>query len=387
MHEITIPTLNSNDVDYFLVEWCVAAGERVTADQPVAVIETSKAAEELLANAAGVLDHAQPAGSRCRPGTVIGRVFDSEEQRRTSAASPAVPAVAGHGSLAGTVLTNSARALIARHNVPEEQVRGLGKRVVRGADVLSLVDKLPAPAPRAQPACTDAAPASTARAADQEAEILPLSAMQQAIAATVTAALAVPAAFTVVKVYLDGTGENPVIPELVIRATAAQRSRYPAFFARLADDRSLLASRGAQIGLTVDVGHGLYMPVLRDAESMSVRDISEALLRFRVQARRGRFTASELAGGNIGITLHTESAVVLAQPIIHPGNTCALAVCAALDELQQMPDGSLRPRSYFHLGLAYDHRVINGRDATLFLDAIKRDVEHADPASAGARDQ
>jgi 2-oxoglutarate dehydrogenase E2 component (dihydrolipoamide succinyltransferase) len=208
-----------------------------------------------------------------------------------------------------------------------------------------------------------------------EGEVLPVSALQRAVARTVTAALTVPVAFTVVKVYLDGKGENPDVLAEVIRATAAQRARYPRFFARLADDGTLTALPGAQIGLTVDTGHGLYMPVLRHAESLYPRDISAALLQFRVKARRARFTTSELSGSNIGITVHTESAVVVAQPVIYPENSCALSVCAVLDELHLAPDGSVRQRNYVNLGLAYDHRVINGRDAVLFLDAIKRDIE------------
>jgi 2-oxoglutarate dehydrogenase E2 component (dihydrolipoamide succinyltransferase) len=361
MHEITIPTLNANDVEYEFVEWLVAAGEPVSAGQPVALIETSKAAEELEAGADGRLDHALPAGTRYRPGTVIGWVLGAGERRP---AGDGQPAVAAAEQPDGPVLTASARELIAQHNVTSERVRALGKRVVRGADVLDLLG----------------AEAPTAQAGDPGTQLLPLSRLQQAIAATVTSSLAVPAAFTLVKIYLPEAGDRPGVAEQVIHATAALREQYPAFFGRLTGQGTLAVSPGAHIGITFDLGHGLYMPVLRHAQTLSMREISTALLRFSVQARRGRFTASELSGCNIGMTLHTESAVVFAQPIIHPGTSCALAVCATLDEYRPAPDGSMRLRQLFHLGISYDHRVINGRDAVLFLDAIKRAIEGAGAA-------
>lgn len=385
MYELIIPALNSNDTEYVLLEWWVASGEPVTSDQPVALLETSKAVEEIPASANGTLEHALAAGSPCRPGTVIGRVLGPDE---LPSANAEIRSTAAAREISTELfLTNSARALVAQYHVAEESLREIGKRVIRGDDVLGLlgqrpVGHTPVAAGQSQPKTATSAGDGSA-VAEASFEVIPLSRIQRAIAATVTAAIAVPAAFTVVKVNLPATDEQPGFPECVIRATAAQRSLHPSFFGRITGDGMLVASPGAQIGISVDAGHGLYMPVLRDAESMSVREISAALLRFRVQARRGRFTATELNGSNIGITLHTESAVVLAQPIIHPENTCALAVCAKLEECQLLPDGSIHNRSYFNLGLAYDHRVINGRDAVLFLDAIKRIVEHPDHQDSG----
>lgn len=347
MNEIVIPTLNSNDPEYDLVEWCVADGEPVTAGQPLLVLETSKAAEEVLATATGVLQQVAPAGSRCGPGTVIGRVLED---------GAAPPPRAGERPPASTelqpgepVLTAPARAIVAEHQISADRLRGLGKRLIREADVLGLLD------------------AAT--------QTVPLPDLQRAVAAAVTATVLVPAAYTVMKIYTRETDASTGIPERIIRATAAQRGTFPAFFARLGDDMTLILAPGAHIGVTVDVGHGLYLPVLQNAERMSDQEISAALLRFRVKARKARFKSADLAGANIAVTLHTESAVVLAQPILYPGHTCALAVSSTLQELHGSPDGTLCPSTYINLGLAYDHRVINGRDAVLFLDAIKRHVE------------
>jgi 2-oxoglutarate dehydrogenase E2 component (dihydrolipoamide succinyltransferase) len=96
---------------------------------------------------------------------------------------------------------------------------------------------------------------------------------------------------------------------------------------------------------------------------------------FRVNALRGRFREADLAGGNIGLALSDETDVVSAQPLILPPHACMLALCAPQEELRLDDAGRVTVRRYLHLGLAYDHRVINGRDATLFLAELKRRLE------------
>ncbi len=357
MYDITVPTLNTNDTEYVLLQWYAGDGERVDADQPVALVETSKATEDLYAGAPGLLHRDVPVGARFAPGTVIGRVYADEAQRPTDhgtgAPAPSVPD--------DLVLTDSARALVERHGIAPDRLRSLGRRLIRGTDVEALVAQgSPVPDPAPDPAAAG--------------DVLVLSPVQRAVAATVESGARVPAAFTAVKVYpadLTTTG----IAEQVIVAVAGLRERYPAFFARLVDAGTALAAPGAQIGVTVDVGHGLYLPVVRDAHTMDVTDVATALLRLRVKAVRGTFSAGELAGANIGVTLHTESAVLVAQPVIHPGHTAAVAVCAPQRELALAPDGTPVYRDWLTVGVAYDHRVVNGRDAVLFLDAVKQRLE------------
>ena len=117
---------------------------------------------------------------------------------------------------------------------------------------------------------------------------MPLPDLQRAVAAAVSATVLVPAAYTVMKIYTPETDGSTGVPELIIRATAAQRSRFPVFFARLGYDMTLILAAGAHIGVTVGVGQGLYLPVLQNAERMSVQETSAALLRFRVKARKTR---------------------------------------------------------------------------------------------------
>jgi 2-oxoglutarate dehydrogenase E2 component (dihydrolipoamide succinyltransferase) len=152
------------------------------------------------------------------------------------------------------------------------------------------------------------------------------------------------------------------LAEIFVQAVAALHARFPLFFAEPGDTHATLSGR-PDIGVTVDLGHGLYVPVIRDAATRTLKEIAGTLMRHRLSATTGDFTEADLTGANFVITLHTEGGVVLAIPFVFPGTACALAVTAP-------QDGTLAD-----IGLAYDHRLINGRDATLFMAALKETVE------------
>ncbi len=127
--------------------------------------------------------------------------------------------------------------------------------------------------------------------------------------------------------------------------------------------------------MTIDVGRGLFVPVIRDTDQLDLAGIAAALMNFRVRAMRRTMTDDDLNGGCITLTLHLEPGVVLARPVVFPGQTCALSLCAQQRELRLDSAGQVTCHEYFHLGIAYDHRVINGADAIRFLAAIRDELE------------
>ncbi|WP_327002975.1 hypothetical protein OHA72_49125 [Dactylosporangium sp. NBC_01737] len=153
MTEILVPKLNANDTTYTLVEWIVPSGATVRSGDPVATVETSKAAEELPSPADGVLHHAVPVGAECGPGTVLGRLSGSEAERdRLLAPDPG----AGDG---GPVITEPALRAMADRGIPMAAVRALGRKVVRVADLAALT----AAPPRTRSVRTRTSPAPPAR--------------------------------------------------------------------------------------------------------------------------------------------------------------------------------------------------------------------------------
>ncbi|MER7542581.1 2-oxo acid dehydrogenase subunit E2 [Spirillospora sp. NPDC127506] len=378
MPEIRVPKLNNNDTEYVLVEWLAEDGAVVHEGAPLLVVETSKAAEELACETSGELRRLLPEGATCAPGQLVARIGDSTAEPEPEPASEPAPepapepaaepvaktAAAVDADGTGPVITAPARALIDEHAIEPERVRALGLALVRRADVEKLIG--------------GGTPA-----------LRPLPAVQRAVAATVERSRqTIPAAFTAIKVNAGPalargkalTRELRALvglPELVVQAVAGLHATFPMFFAEPVDGRDVRLSERPDIGVTVDVGKGLYVPVVRDAARRTLREIAETTMRFRMTALRGSFTEEDLAGGNIVIALNTDTDALLAIPIVHPGHACALSLCAPHQELVLTDDGEVAARTAVTLGLAYDHRLVNGRDALEFLHALRTALEGA----------
>jgi 2-oxoglutarate dehydrogenase E2 component (dihydrolipoamide succinyltransferase) len=351
--DLRVPKLNANDESYVLLEWLVADGERVRRDDPVASVETSKAVEELVSPGDGLLRRLVPAGATCAAGDLIGRV-----------GGDAVVMDAPQPLGATVVITAPARALIEQLGLDPAVVASLGVPVVKRADILALAGS---------PAGRHA-----------------LSARQRAIGRTVTLSHAtIPAAYSVVKVEVDAAlaavrgltrqlRRLVGLPDLLVAAVARQHATFPLFFARLVDERTAELADRPNVGVTFDLGTGLHIPVVPDAAALSVAQIAERLTEYRRQAaqpQRGAFREEQLAGANIVVTLHHDGGIVLAVPMVFPGQVCALALAAPQRELVLDEAGAVGARTVAQIGLAYDHRLVNGRDAALFLHAIRDCLE------------
>ncbi|WP_061294343.1 2-oxo acid dehydrogenase subunit E2 [Herbidospora cretacea] len=377
-----VPKLNNNDDSYVLVEWLVATGTEVKEGDPIAVLETSKSAEEVTADASGVLLQEVALMADCAPGDLlatIGSVVEvppaddrtySETLASALAHSPETGAFAtGALSAAGVtpakrpgpVITAPARAAMDELGVTEDQVAALGIPVIRRTDV-------------AQLAAANAAPTE------------PLSKVQQAVGRAVALSHStIPAAYAVLDMPLDEElaatrrltkqVRRPVgLPELFVMAVARLHAEFPLFFATLSDDRTkAVLSDRPNVGVTFDTGDGLYVPVVHDAAAKSLQEVATKLMEYRVAAMKGDFKATDLADANIAVTLHHDGGISLAIPFIFPGTACALAVTAPQETLYL--DGTeVKARQVSHIGLAYDHRLINGRDAARFLAALQRET-------------
>ncbi|MFI7129371.1 2-oxo acid dehydrogenase subunit E2 [Nonomuraea sp. NPDC050153] len=372
MTELRVPKLNNNDTEYLLVEWLAEDGAGVLKGDPVVVLETSKAAEELAAESDGVLRRTAETGATCRPGEVIAYVSDG------SAPAPAVADPGAAAGAGGPFVTAPAQALIDEHGVDPARIRALGKKVIKRADVAALLD--------------DGSTSQMQAQKRAQMQVQPLPAVQRAVAAAVTRShRTIPAAFTAVKLdagpatararALSKEARALIgLPELLVSAVASLHGQFPMCFAEVvvadgpAGEPAVRPSPAPNVGVTVDVGTGLYVPVLRDAGRLSLKEIAERLAAYRTKASRAAFREDDLAGGNIVVTLHTDTAVLLAVPIVFPGQTCALSLCAPQHELALDAAGNVVKRTTVTLGLAFDHRLVNGREAAMFLNAVRKAI-------------
>ena len=205
---------------------------------------------------------------------------------------------------------------------------------------------------------------------------VPLGRVQRAVAAVVTRARAeIPTAFTVVEMTVtnalarlaeltERTGATVGLPDLLVKIVAERYSAFPVLFGTLVGADRVEIPERADVAVTLDCGNGLFVPVVRDAARRSLSDIADELMDFRLKAAGDTFTVDDLVGANITLSLNMDCGVVLAQPIVTPGQLCAVSV------------GAVRGAGVVNVGLAYDHRVVNGADAMRFLGAVKEMIEN-----------
>ncbi|MCF3129193.1 2-oxo acid dehydrogenase subunit E2 [Streptomyces olivochromogenes] len=382
MRELLLPKFNNNDEDCVLVGWTVDDGAAVSADAVVAEVETAKALEELVADADGVLHRLVEAGARCEFGRPVGLLFDSRQERDDYLASLAAAVVTtapegegeDHDGGPDPILSDAARTLAQDHGIRTEQLRTLGKRVVKASDVQRLIDQ----------GFMDQGAASAAAGASADAAVVSLSPHQRAVAAVVSEAhRTIPAAFAAIAVDLTAfratRGGAPYgLVELLVKAIAARHADFPLFFATPGADHTLTLASAANVGVTVDVGTGLFIPVLKDAARRPIGDLADDLMDFRVSALRQNFRGDAFADEAITLSLHNDPDIILAAPIVHPGRTCVVTLCAERSEVALTEDGTPFTRPVTTVAATYDHRYLNGRDAVRFLTAVKQDLETTD---------
>lgn len=383
MTDLKVPKLNNNDSHYLLVEWLVPDGTRVRPGDVVATIETSKALEDLEADAEGTLRHLLAAGAECAPGQALARLEGAHQPDREPAAAPADTPVAREPEPLGAevVITAPARVRLAELGIDPARLGRLGLRVVRREDVDRLAEL------ERQDAAAAGAPEQSTT--DEAPEQRALSRNQQAVAAIVTRShAAVPPSYLAVRVQVAEALRLTTrlsaeqrrfagLAELLIAAVARRHADFPLCFAA-SDDAGTAAAVPPRphVGVTVDLGTGLYVPVVHDAATRSVAEIAGLLEGYRDNARRGRFREAELTGANIMVALHSDEDVLFGVPIVFPGHACALSLSATRQEARPGPDGQVVFEPVVTLGVAHDHRLVNGQDATKFLRAVKAALEN-----------
>ncbi|TWP48834.1 transketolase [Lentzea tibetensis] len=198
----------------------------------------------------------------------------------------------------------------------------------------------------------------------------------------------VPAAFTAIEVRVDAllerlrqlsdeTGAEVGVPEAVVKAVAGAHADFGTLFGSLVDDTTVALVDTPHVAVTLDAGKGLYAPVIRDCTDRSIVDISDDMMDFRMKAWRGEFAAAELTGGSITVSLNTDDDVLLVQPIVMWPQLCMLSVGGLRNQVVLEDDGPSNT-TVVTLGLAYDHRVVNGAEAVAFLRAVADSLRKPD---------
>jgi 2-oxoglutarate dehydrogenase E2 component (dihydrolipoamide succinyltransferase) len=411
--EVKVPQLPESVAEATLVNWHKKAGDAVKRDENLIDVETDKVVLELPAPGDGVLVEIVKAdGSTVMSNDVIA-VIDTEAKGAgakadapkadlpksvPAAATAAAVAPAGNGSAAspaaGATALPAARKMMADQRVDPASVQGTGRggRVTKG-DVIAAVDARaePAPAPVAKAPSVPSVPVPVALGARPEQRV-PMSRLRQRVAERLVQSQATAAILTT----FNEVNMQPVIDlrnrykdrfekehgvklgfmSFFVKAVVHALKKYPLVNASI-DGNDIVYHGYYDIGIAVGSPRGLVVPILRDADQMSIADIEKQIAEYGKRAQDGKLTVAELSGGTYTISNGGVFGSMLSTPIINPPQSAILGVHATKDRAV-VENGQVVVRPMNYLAQSYDHRIIDGREAVLSLVAIKEALE--DPA-------
>jgi 2-oxoglutarate dehydrogenase E2 component (dihydrolipoamide succinyltransferase) len=372
-----------------LVSWHKKAGQAVKRDENLIDIETDKVVMELPAPADGVLVKIiKGDGSTVVSGDVIATI-DTAAMIDTAVATPAVanpsaltaPAVVA----SAPAMSPAAAKIAAENNVKDVAGTGRGGRVTK-EDVVNKIAGVSAPAKAV------AAPVVALPMGDRAEQRVPMSRLRARIAERLVQSQSTAAILTTFNevnmgpvmalrnTYKDKFEKQHGVKlgfmSFFVKAAVHALKKYPVVNASV-DGNDIVYHGYYDIGIAVGTERGLVVPILRDADQMSIADIEKKIAEFGQKAKDGKLTIEELTGGTFSISNGGVFGSMLSTPIINPPQSAILGVHAT-KERPVVENGQIVIRPMNYLAMSYDHRIIDGREAVLSLVAMKEALE--DPA-------
>ena len=384
--DVKVPMLSESVSEGTLLEWKKKVGEAVARDEILIDIETDKVVLEVPSPQAGVLvEIIAQNGETVAAEQVLARI-DTAATASASAETPAAaPAPEAAPAAAQTNAAMPAAAkLAAETGVDVNALQGSGRdgRVLK-EDVQNAAAK-PAAAPAAASAPVPAGarpeqrvPMSRLRA--RVAERLLASQQENAILTTFNEVNMKPIMDLRAKYKEKFEKEHGVklgFMSFFVKAAVAALKKYPVVNASV-DGSDIVYHGYFDIGIAIGSPRGLVVPILRDADQMSIADIEQAIVDYAKKAKDGKIALEDLTGGTFSITNGGTFGSMMSTPIINPPQSAILGMHAT-KERAVVENGQVVVRPMMYLALSYDHRIIDGREAVLTLVAIKDALE--DPA-------
>lgn len=400
--EIKAPTFPESVADGTVATWHKKPGEAVKRDELIVDIETDKVVIEVLAEADGVLaEIIKNEGDTVLSNELLGKLNEG------GAAAPAAPAAAAPAAAPAAqaaapaaaggddaILSPAARKLAEEAGIDPNSIAGTGKggRVTKEDVVAAVEAKKNAPAAPAKPAAP-AAEAPIFAAGDRVEKRVPMTRLRAKVAERLVEAQSAMAMLTTfnevnMKPIMDlrskykdlfekkHNGVRLGFMSFFVKAATEALKRFPGVNASI--DGNDIVYRGYQdIGVAVSSDRGLVVPVLRNAEFMSLAEIEGGIANFGKKAKEGKLTIEDMTGGTFTISNGGVFGSLLSTPIVNPPQTAILG----MHKIQERPmavNGQVVILPMMYLALSYDHRLIDGKEAVSFLVAIKDLLE--DPA-------
>ncbi|GMQ49750.1 2-oxoglutarate dehydrogenase complex dihydrolipoyllysine-residue succinyltransferase [Neisseria elongata] len=385
--EVNVPVFAESITEGTLLAWHKKIGEAVARDEILVDIETDKVVLEVPAPQAGVLvEIIVNEGDTVTSQQVLAKI-DTEAAAVSAAPTQAAPAAeaaapaAASNAQAGVAMPAAAK-LAAEKGVDVGSIQGSG----RDGRVLKEDVQNASAAPKA------AAPAAPIPVGARPEERVPMSRLRARVAERLLASQQENAILTTfnevnMKPIMDlrakykekfekEHGVKLGFMSFFVKAAVAALKKYPVVNASV-DGKDIVYHGYFDIGIAIGSPRGLVVPILRDADQMSIADIEQAIVDYAKKAKDGKIAIEDLTGGTFSITNGGTFGSMMSTPIINPPQSAILGMHAT-KERAVVENGQVVVRPMMYLALSYDHRIIDGREAVLTLVTIKDLLE--DPA-------
>ena len=400
--EIKAPTFPESVADGTVATWHKKPGDAVKRDELIVDIETDKVVIEVLAEADGVLAQIiKNEGDTVLSNEVLGTLGEGSAAAAAPAAAAAAPAVAAQAAAPAAagddaILSPAARKIAEENGLDANSIAGTGKggRVTK-EDVVAAVEakkNTPAAAPAAKPAAPAAA-APMFAAGDRVEKRVPMTRLRAKVAERLVEAqsnMAMLTTFNEVDMtevmalrskYKDlfektHNGVRLGFMSFFVKAATEALKRFPAVNASI-DGSDIVYHGYSDIGVAVSSDRGLVVPVLRNAELMSLAEIENGIATFGKKAKDGKLSIDDMTGGTFTIPNGGTFGSMRSTPIVNPPQAAILGMHNILQRPMAI-NGQVVIRPMMYLALSYDHRLIDGKEAVTFLVTIKNLLE--DPA-------
>ena len=393
--EIKAPAFPESVADGEVSLWHKQEGDFVQRDELLVEIETDKVVMEVVAPEAGRLDRILiDVGSTIESEALLAELTPGEA---TGSAEVATTSTSVEKAAAPTPMGPAARQLVDEHGLDASAIKGTGKDGrINKEDVLAhIANQAPAPAP--QPAPKSAAPTVAPMTTDLQGPTserierrVPMTRMRARIAERLLSATQQTAMLTTFNEvdmaplmrlrsqYKDQfekthNGTRLGFMGFFVRACCEALKRFPEVNASI-DGNDVVYHGYQDIGVAVSTEDGLVVPVLRDADFMSIADVEAAIRDLGLKARDKKLTIEEMTGGTFTVSNGGVFGSLLSTPILNPPQTAILGMHTIKDRPVAM-DGEVVIRPMMYLALSYDHRLIDGKTAVQFLVTVKELIE------------
>ncbi|MEI9422719.1 2-oxoglutarate dehydrogenase complex dihydrolipoyllysine-residue succinyltransferase [Mesorhizobium sp. Cs1299R1N1] len=413
--EIRVPTLGESVTEATVGKWFKKVGDAIAADEPLVELETDKVTVEVPAAAAGTLGEITvkegetvgvgallgsiSGGGAAAPATkpqAVAQASSPDAAQTTKQAAAETAKVAGD---AGPVEPRTmppapaAAKLIAENNLSVDQLSGSGKRgqVLKG-DVLDAISKgapsQPAETPKAAPAPVAVRAPSSGDDASRE-ERVRMTKLRQTIARRLKEAQSTAAMLTTFNevdmsavmalrakykdVFEKKHGVKLGFMGFFTKAVTHALKEIPSVNAEI-DGTDIIFKNYAHIGVAVGTEKGLVVPVVRDADQMSIAEIEKDIGRLGIAARDGKLSVADMQGGTFTISNGGVYGSLMSTPILNAPQSGILG----MHKIQDRPvvvGGQIVIRPMMYLALSYDHRIVDGKEAVTFLVRVKESLE------------